>query len=145
MADRSFGDFLTTALELLRAESAAHFARIVRRFRGRTVAITVVPHATVRVQFDRQPWVQAFTNAPVQVEVSIHRAELAALLEGTRTIEQSVLAGELQLRGSIEHVIPFLNALTDFVHGAVRCVSFPTLYGAYLRSSAPEPNERQSC
>jgi hypothetical protein len=133
---RSFGASLQRALRLLRAEAPVHFAATRERLGPRAVDITVGDEAPVRVHLDGgEPWVVAAAEGAgpaAEVNIGVSRADLSAFLRGELTIEDGVAHGRLSVRGSLDHVLAFLDALSAWLHGALRSPGFPALHRSYL-------------
>lgn len=133
-ADR-FAAFLDHSLRLLAREAPRSFAAVRDRLRGVAAAIELDRQTPVRVQLDAEPWVARSEAGEVRAEVD--GTDLARLLRGELTIEAAVRDERLHLRGSLEHLLGFLDGLESWIHGAVRCPSFPALYREFLSGDRP--------
>jgi hypothetical protein len=61
---------------------------------------------------------------------------LIAILQGALAMDDAIEADRLQLRGQLDHLLSFLEALRCWFHGAVRAPSFPALHAEYTASIA---------
>jgi len=134
--ESAFATFLARSLELLLEQSPAHFLAVRRRMRGLSVRIAIDGEAPVRVQLDARPFVGPDAHADIVAGVA--RQHLAALLDGALTIEDAVDDDRLRLQGALDGLLSFLDALEAWIHGAVRCPAFPTLYREFL-AGATQP------
>jgi hypothetical protein len=141
----SFGQYLERALGLLRSESPIHFAATRDRLGPLAVTITVGDEEPVRVCLAGQPpWVLGAqrggeTAGAAGVAVSVSRSDLDAFLRGEFTIEEGLEADRLAVRGPLDHVLAFLEALSAWLHGALRCPSFPALHRSFLTGPRSTP------
>jgi hypothetical protein len=125
-----FSEFLRRSLDVLANEAPQHFSIVRRRMRGLAVNIGIDGPPSLRVQLDAEPWVGPAAPAPVRAEIAAR--DMTAVLAGLLTIEQALDTGGLLLQGELDHLLGFLDALSAWIHGAVRCESMPGLYAAYL-------------
>jgi hypothetical protein len=59
------------------------------------------------------------------------RATILGVIDGETTARRAVLDERLLMRGRLDDVVAFHDALVAYVHGAVRAPSFPRLLRAY--------------
>ena len=102
---------------------------------------------SLRVRVDDERFGLAFSAAQVQVtaqhgvavaRVRTRRAAIAALLDGNISLADAVLEDRLQVLAPLEVLARLQEGLRLYVHGAVRCVSFPELL---RRFRALEPGQ----
>jgi len=70
-------------------------------------------------------------GAPPDVQASTSRSTIIDLLEARSTIEDAILSDAILLRGRVEDLARFYDALLYYVCGAVRCPSFPAILAGY--------------
>jgi hypothetical protein len=125
-----FGDHLSRSMDVLRRDRPVHFAAARRALNGLAAAIHVEGEPTVRACLDQPPWVTYGETAEIDIELS--QRDLLALLRGQMTLEAATEDGRLRLRGEIDHLASFLEALNAWLHGALRCPALGRMHGAYL-------------
>ena len=138
MADRgaSFAQFVERSLALLREEAPEHFQRVREHARGLRVDVSIDRETPVRLQLDSEPWTTRTPATEAHVYAEIRQSNLIAILEGVLAIDEAIEAERLQLRGQLDHLLSFLEALRCWFHGAVRAPSFPALHAEYLAAVA---------
>jgi hypothetical protein len=141
-----FGHYLQQALALLHAESPVHFEATRRRLAGRAILIRIAGDVAVCVHLDGTDtdWVARFDGgnrpaAVAAVEIATSRADLESFLRGAFTLEEGLEANRLDVRGALDDVLAFLEALNAWLHGALRCPSFPPLHQRFLSGDRPPP------
>jgi len=75
------------------------------------------------------------------VEVGLDKPILLDLVDGRVTLEDALLEERLRLRGSLDALVEFDEALYIYLGGAVRCPSFPELYAEYRDGGGARPRE----
>jgi hypothetical protein len=147
----SFGQYLAQALGLLRSESPVHFQATRQRLGGLAILIRIAGDVPVRVRLEGEvaaTWVaradhvggHAHVGASDSgVEISTSRADLDGFLRGAFTLEEGLEANRLTVRGALDDVLAFLEALNAWLHGALRCPSFPSLHRRFLAGDRPPP------
>ena len=127
----AFAPYLERSLALLEREAPVHFAATRRALGGRAVAITIGAAHSVSVCLEQvAPWVRRGDAGEVEVAAAL--PDLNALLRGEFTIEEGLDAGRLSVRGALDHVLAFLDALTAWLHGAMRTGSLTELHRNFL-------------
>jgi len=76
------------------------------------------------------------------VHASASRSTIIDLLEGRSTIEDAILSDAILLRGRIDDIARFHDALLYYVCGAVRCPSFPAILAGYRSPGRRRRKER---
>lgn len=138
----SLTEQLERALTMVMLEAPVHFAA-VRRQLGNLVGIICVegsPPMSVCVA-DGPPWVRRHTEG--EIELSLTERDLSRMLRGELTFEDGILNGELSARGSLEHLLAFLDGLASWLQGAMRCPSSPTLYEHFFANEANGVSDTQ--
>jgi hypothetical protein len=135
----SFARYLEAALDLLQVEAPAHFAATRARMRGRAAAIRVDDAPPLRLCFaSGPPWISRRGALTGDIAVAISGRDLDRFLAGELTLEEGLADDRLRIQGDVDQVLDFLDALAAWLHGALRCPSFPTLQRAYLAEPHPD-------
>jgi hypothetical protein len=111
-------DLLLASLDVLAAEHPDAHAAMTARLAGLTIAITIDDRSTT------------LTYPPLgghRVELATTSRAIAALLGGTESILDAVLADRVFVRAAPEHLERVHDAMSLYLRGAVRCPSFPEL------------------
>ena len=144
-----FGQYLADALALLRRESPVHFEATRRRLGARVIGIRIVGDVPVRVRLqgdDAEGWVTRVGEpddvAPAEVQIATSQADLDGFLRGDFTLEEGLEANRVAVRGRLDDVLAFLDGLAAWLHGALRCPSFPPLHHQFLAGAQPTPVPR---
>jgi hypothetical protein len=132
-----FATFLDQSMTLLAAEKPTVYARLCASLRDREARVTMdgervgiaFPAATFRLAGD--------VDDPL-IELASTRATVLAVVDGRSTLEEAVWSGRLELRGRLDDLVRFHDALVLYLHGAVRCPSFPWLLDRYRAGAAPD-------
>jgi hypothetical protein len=133
--------YLERALGVIAAEAPLHFAAMQRQLGARTVSIQVGADEPLRLCLaDGPPWVTRDTGG--RVEIRLGHDDLDAFLRGELTLEQGVIGERLAVRGKLEHVLPFLDALELWLHGALRTPSAARLHREYLDARRPSSSQQ---
>jgi hypothetical protein len=123
---------VSESLEVLSREQPGAYARLCARLRGVAVSFEV----------DAERFQVSFTGPRARVgpdqgsaaiSLSTRKRALRALLEARLTLEDAVLSGAMRVLGPLELLAGSHEALRCYVHGAVRCPSFPPLLARFLQ------------
>jgi hypothetical protein len=125
-----FGAFVDGALLALAREAAATYARLATLVGAEGVRLAMGDAALV-VRFGARSHAIEPARAPAAVEARSDRATIAALLAAELTSREAIESDRLQLRGEVDAVLRFEQALGAFVEGAARAPSFPGLLAAF--------------
>jgi hypothetical protein len=133
-ADPTFRSFLRRSMQLLRDEQPAAYVAMCRQLAAHGVQLQVgservgLRFATVEVSFDDavQP----------QICVRTSKAAVVGVLDAEMSLAEAVLNDKLVVIGALPDLVAFEEALSFYVHGAVRAPSFPLLWREYR--NAPE-------
>jgi hypothetical protein len=128
---RAFPRYLRAAFALLAADTPAHFAALRDTLGALAIVIRLGDEQPLRVCIaDGAP---SITEAS-QGEVALQLGEPAfdALLHGELTVEEAIAADRLAVKGKLDEVLIFLDALHIWLHGALRCPALHDLYARYL-------------
>jgi len=139
VTDLSFFHFLSESLGTLRGECRPAYTRIVELIGDLEVAIEVDGQALSVVTNNHELSVLARARAP-DVDAQTNKRTLIRLLEAESTLLDAVWNEQVRLRGSLQNLVAFHDALSTYFNGAVRCPSFPALLAKFLGS----PEQRQT-
>lgn len=120
------GSLLAESLTALAREQPALHARMCEQLQGRAVEVRV----------DAERFVLGFTPGHARVEPGGREAD-AVILTGRRalgevlgarlSLAEAVLTDALEVVGPLASLMALHEGLVTYVHGAVRCPSFPSL------------------
>jgi hypothetical protein len=127
------GQRLEQALALVAREAPVHFAAMRARLGARTAGVRVGDEPPLHVSLvGAPPWVRAEAPAPADLHLALTRATLARLLRGEASIEEAILDETLGARGEVPALLAFFEALSSWLHGAMRAPSLPQLHAQCL-------------
>jgi hypothetical protein len=95
-----------------------------------------------RCRIDRESFVAIFgpreiaivtSTVRADVNVTLSRRTILALVRNQRSLDSAVLAGDLRIQGAMEDVSRLGRSMTAFLHGAVRSPSMPGIYARFER------------
>lgn len=131
-----FGRFLSRSLEAVSREVPRAWRALGAALAGRAVRLTVDGETLVAAGDGAAVTLRAPRDGEsFAVTLRTSHEAIVALVDGRRTLVESVLAGELDLRGTVEEIAVFHDALQAYLHGAVRSVSHPPLLRSYRASA----------
>jgi hypothetical protein len=129
----SLGQRLEQALELVAREAPGHFAVMRAQLGARTADVRVGDEPPLYVSLVSAPWVRAAPAVPeLDLHLALSRATFARLLRGESSIEESILDETLGARGDVPALLAFFDALSSWLHGAMRAPSLPQLHAQCL-------------
>jgi hypothetical protein len=121
---------LELALDAIRAGCPVVHEELVRCLAGTAVRLSVDGETfDVRVADGRARVGRA--RGPAAVTVDTSRTSVQAVLAGRQTLAAAVRAGDVRAIGRLRDLVSVLDALTAFVHGAVRCDEVARLYDEF--------------
>jgi hypothetical protein len=127
---------LRESFAVLAAELPDAHARLCARLAGSAVELSVDGERFVAVFAGgearvEEPPVGEETAAAVRVATG--RRAILAVIDAERSLADAVLAGEVHVVGDLAPLVEAHHALLTYVHGAVRCPSFPALLARFRR------------
>lgn len=123
--DGPLARLLRESLACLAAESPTHHGALCRRLAGHAVGLRLDDEC-----FELRGHAGGLRLVPpgaARCRLRTDRATILAVLDGRRTLLAAVLADAIEVSGPIDHLLALHEALLDYVHGAARSPSFPTL------------------
>ncbi len=139
MREASVRDLVHDSLVAIRDECPSAHARIGDALGTRKVRVSVGAEV-VWVNFAESVVVGAEQDADVDIVVG--RAGLVDLVLGRDTVEDALLGGRLDARGSLEDLLAFHEGLRGYVAGAVRSPSAGRLMARFLKFEVEEEGSR---
>jgi hypothetical protein len=136
VAHSSFEDFLLRSLRLLASEKPHVHAAMCTMLDGKELELSI-DGARVVLRFTPEIAVMDASRAP-HIRLESDRAAVLAVLDGL-CLEEAVETERITLRGAIDDLVLFHDALLTYLHGAVRCPSFPRLLDEYRRGECTAP------
>jgi hypothetical protein len=133
VARESFRDFLVRSLGLLEVEKPRVHAALCRMLAGKELDFSI-DRARVVLRFNPALEVDDASDAP-HVRVTSDRAAILGVLDGL-SLEDAIVGERVSLQGALEDLVLFHDALLTYLHGAVRCPSFPKLLAEYRRGDS---------
>lgn len=124
-ADGPLARLLRASLACLWRESPAHHGALCRRLAGRAVALRLDDEILELRGEDGEVRVTTPRGATCRVRTT--RTTILAVLDGRRTLLDAVVAEEVAIGGPLDDLLALHEALVEYVHGAVRAPSFPSL------------------
>lgn len=137
MPPRDFAFFLEASLRVLAREAPASARRVADALGPAGVRVAVDGAARV-VRGRGDALLCEAERSPAAVDVATDRTTVLGLVDARTTLMDALLEERFRVRGPVEAVIRFDDALLAYLDGAVRCPSFPTLLRDYRRSSLEE-------
>jgi hypothetical protein len=140
MQRRDFFRFLTDSMTMLEADVPAAYDALIASLGGVRARLRAGRDARV-VWFEGAELRVESRRLPADVDVAFCRRTILDLVDGTTTLEQSILADRLRIRGSVEAVERFYDALCTYVDGALHSARFPALLDEYRMPRHGERSE----
>lgn len=137
-----FATFLAHSMTLLAAEKPQVYGRLCTLLRDREARVTMdgerlgiaFPAGEFRLLGDvERPF----------IELSSSRTTVVDVVDGRLTLEEAVWGEQLELRGHLDDLVRFHDALVLYLQGAVRCPSFPWLLDCYRDGNEPHATDVQ--
>jgi hypothetical protein len=124
--------YVERALAIVAREAPVHFTAMRAELGGLGARVRAVGAPPFRVTLaSGPPWV-ALGDERQAIELGVGEEALEDLVTGRATIEDAVETEGLRVRGSIDDVGRFLDALRAWLHGAFRAPSMPELRRSFL-------------
>ena len=122
----SFAAFFARASAALRREHGQAWGKHVHALRGLCVVLHIGDEV-IPLRFSAVGVALMPDDGGAHVVLSADHAMIFALVDGEVTIEAAVRQNRLRLRGTPAHLVRFHEGLMLWLHGAVRCPSFPQI------------------
>ncbi len=115
-----------------------------RQLAPREVIIRVDGETVALAFRDADAAIVEHAHAP-QVEICTTRDTVLSVIDGDASLTEAVFDNRLILRGRLDDLVAFHDALLTYVHGAVRAPSFPHLLHRYRQSGRALPRPQCDC
>ena len=144
MASDGFQKFLMRSLRLLEREKPAVFDRLCTMLAGKELDFEIDDASTV-LRFTPAPRVEPAAHAP-HIRLRSDRRTILDVVDGL-SLEDAVTTDRIVLAGALDDLVLFHDALSTYLHGAIRAPSFSGLLNEYRaagtrRTTAPYEPER---
>lgn len=133
------GRLLTESFQALAREQPAQHALMCEQLQGHTVEVCVGAERFF-LGFARGGARVESTGPAAQALLVTGRGVLADVLDARLSLTRAVLTDALEVVGPLASLMALHEGLVTYVHGAVRCPSFPSLLArlrAVCREGAP--------
>lgn len=135
---RPVAALLVESFEALAAELPAAHARMCARLAGRVVELRIDDERLVVAFAEGCAHVRAGGETPAaDVRVVTSRQAILDVLDARRSLSDAVFADEIEVVGTLEHLVEAHAGLTTYLHGAVRTRSFAGLLRRFREMGAP--------
>jgi len=138
-----FATFLDHSMTVLAAEKPAVHARLCVLLYDREARLEV-DHEHIGIAFPDGAFRLVDTVAHPFIELRSSRATVLDVVGGRSTLDDAVWADRLWLRGHLDDLVLFHDALVLYLQGAVRCPSFPWLLECYQDARIPSMAELEN-
>ncbi|HLV33541.1 MAG TPA: hypothetical protein VKY59_00445 [Spirillospora sp.] len=129
-AEPGFTPLLETSFAVMSSECPEAYQRICQLLAGDEVGITIDAES-LSVRFEAGQAVVLRTPQQPTVHVAATKQTLLDLIDARYTLEHAITRDLLHVRGKMNELIRFYEAVQLYIHGAVRCPSFPDLLSDY--------------
>lgn len=140
------GKLLAESLVALAREQPRQHARLCEQLQDRTVEVRVeAEHFLLRFAPEGARVERA--GAPSEARVLMGRRALGDVLAARLSLAEAVLTDAVEVVGPLDTLMALHEGLVTYVHGAVRCPSFPSLLArlrAVCREAVPFPHGGES-
>lgn len=132
MSEPSFRAFLAVSLATLRRECPAAHEQMCRQLDARRIQVRVGGDE-FGLNVERDVVRLGPRPAQAHVDVETDRRTILDVISARASLLDVVLDERLHLRGAVEELLRFHDALLSYVAGAVRSPTFPSLLDTYAR------------
>jgi hypothetical protein len=138
-ASDSAASLLAASFAALAAELPAAHARMCALYAGRAVEIHVGEERFVASFAEGQGSVRTLdpgeATSTAEVRVVTTARAILDVIGARRSLAEAVLADEVEVVGALPDLVAAHAALLAYVHGGVRCPSFPALLERFVRAT----------
>lgn len=132
-----FQRFLAESLALLARDAPAHYRHFAGQMRGRAVHLSVGTDVLVVDGDGEVVRLRPPTAPPGAPRLRTDERTIVRLVDGERSLEEAILADELELFGGPDELVGFHEALTAYLQAAVRCPAMVPLLRAFRAQLDP--------
>ncbi len=124
-------DWVRATLALVRRESPAHFTRLRALLRTAPALCRIGPDAFAIVADAARIITRARPPAGGAIEIAVTPREIVRLVDGTTTLERSLVAGTVAVRANAEALLTLAGAARVFADVAAHSVALQRHFEAY--------------
>jgi hypothetical protein len=139
MSHGEFADLLEASLGALRRERPRSHRRLVAAMSHRPIRFEVEGDAFV-LDFDETGPHLHPPDVPSSLELGLSKQTILDLVQGVISFDEAIWSDALRLRGPVDELTRFSDALLIYLRAAVRCPSFPQLFDAYRSGRVVAPH-----
>lgn len=132
MSRGEFADFLEASLHALADEKPSSRRRLDAAMANRPVRFDVEGDSFV-LDFDASGFRMLEPGGPAALDLGLSKQTILDLVEGRISFDEAIWSDALALRGSVDELASFFDALLVYLGAAVRCPSFPDLFDRYCQ------------
>jgi len=136
VTDAPFRQFLERSLVTLRGELPNGYALVAARLGTRSVDIGV-DGESLSIHGDGASLRVTDVRGAPSADAGGAMGTMAEILDGTLPLNEAILSGRIYLRGKLDDLAAFFEALQTYFGAAVRCPSFAALLDDYLAVARP--------
>ncbi len=131
----SISGFIELSFEILRDEFPTAYHLLCSQLAPRTVQMFINDEVVI-LAFDAGfAHLRQDVRTPT-LELHTTRQTILDVIDAHLAPHEAILADAILLRGAIEDLAAFYDGLLTYVHGAVRCPSFPALLDRFRYTSS---------
>jgi hypothetical protein len=139
MSRGEFADFLEASLDALAEEKPRSRRRLDAAMTSRPVRFDVEGDSFV-LHFEASGFRMLEPGRPAALDLGLSKQTVLDLVEGRISIDEAIWTDALALRGSVDELASFFDALLVYLRAAVRCPSFPDLFDRYRQGRPDSPH-----
>ncbi|MGW8368093.1 MAG: hypothetical protein ACWGPN_05360 [Gammaproteobacteria bacterium] len=140
MPPDSFFNFLATSVYVLKRDVPQAYASLSQAMSGLRARLSVGAHERV-IGFDDGVFRMLGGESEANVDVRFAEQVILDLVDGKVMLEEAILDETLFMRGEVEAIEQFYDALLVYLDGTLRSPAFPILLDHFRRGST----EPQKC
>ena len=133
----SFREFVERAFLVLEAELPEMFTRLTETLDGARVALEIEGEKmVVDFRHEGQPGssridVEKGWSRPLDARIETEARTILEVIDGAATLQEAVNRGGVRATAELDVLQVLLEGLEIFVHGGVRCPTFPALLASF--------------
>lgn len=142
MSDGGFSRFLGRSLAVIARDVPPLHRRLAEHLRDRPVRVAVDVDVVDIVSDGETLELRAAHGPPPTVRLRTNAPAILRLVDGDRSLEDAVLADEVELFGAAADLVMFHESLVLYLQAAVRC---PALVSLLREFRAETSNREKEC
>lgn len=141
MSGASFSEFLKRSLAVIARDVPPLHRRLAAHLRDRPVRVAVAADVVDIVSDGERLEICAADGPPPAVRLRTESAAILRLVDGERSLEDAVLADEVELFGAAADLVTFHESLVLYLQAAVRCPALVRLLREFRAATAIREKE----